>query len=199
MHSADEGGLEHPGAGEKSKDSSFPLEIGRVILENGRVAVSDRSVTPNFKTRLTRINAEIKGLRSQETIQSDLGVKAMVNDDTPVEIKGKMNPLKNDFFCDMAVGLEEMELGFLSPYAGRYAGYKIQKGKLSLDLKYLVDKQKLDSKNNLFLDQLEFGEKVDSKDAVKAPVTLAVSLLKDPAGRIALKLPVKALSLPTEP
>jgi len=70
---------------------------------------------------------------------------------------------------------------------------------LSLDLKYLVDKQKLDSKNNLFLDQLEFGEKVDSKDAVKAPVTLAVSLLKDPAGRIALKLPVKALSLPTEP
>jgi len=178
-------------AKEKSKDSSIPIKIGQVIMNNGQVVFNDRSVTPNFKTKLTQINAKITGLSSEETIQSDIAIKAMVNNHTPVEIKGKINPLKTDFFCDMIVACSDMDLGYLSHYAEKYAGYKIRKGQLSLDLKYLVDKRKLDSKNDLFLDQFEFGETVDSKDAINAPMTLAVSLLKDPMGRISLNLPVK--------
>jgi len=175
----------------KSKDSSIPIKINQMIIEKGQVVFNDKSVAPNFKTRLTRINSKITGLSSKETIQSDILVTAMVNNHTPVKIKGKINPLKTDFFCDMIVACSGMDLGYLSPYSGKYAGYKIQKGKLSLDLKYLVDKQTLDAKNNIFLDQFDFGERVDSEEAVNAPLNLAVSLLKDPGGRISLDLPVK--------
>lgn len=174
-----------------SKEAPVPIQVGQVVIKNGQVVFNDRSVTPHFKTRLTGVDVKLTGLSSEETIQSDLDVRAVVNNHTPVSIKGKINPLKTDFFCDMMVACSDMDLGYLSPYAGKYAGYNIQKGKLSLELKYLVDQRKLDSKNDLFLDQFEFGEKIDSKDAVKAPVRLAVSLLKDPMGRISLNLPVK--------
>lgn len=78
----------------------------------------------------------------------------------------------------------------LTPYAGRYAGYTIQKGQFSLSLQYLIVKRKLDSQNNFFLDQLTFGDKVDSPDATKLPVKLAVALLKNRKGEIKLDVPV---------
>ena len=42
----------------------------------------------------------------------------------------------------------------------------------------------------MFLDQLTFGDPVDSPDATKLPVTLAVSLLKNRNGEIDLDLPI---------
>ena len=76
------------------------------------------------------------------------------------------------------------------PSTPRYAGYAIQKGKLALNLKYRIEKKKLDAENKVFLDQFTFGEAVDSPDATKLPVRLAVSLLKDRKGEIRLDLPV---------
>ena len=176
---------------EKPKEPSIPVNIGQIIMEKGQIRFIDKSVTPNFKTNLTNINTKIAGLSSEEAIRSDINIRAIVNNHTPVEIKGKINPLKKDLFLDMAVALTDMDLGYLAPYSGKYAGYKIQKGKLSLDLKYLIDERKINSENNVFLDQFDFGEKVDSEDAIKAPMRLAVSLLKDPMGRISLDIPVK--------
>jgi hypothetical protein len=48
----------------------------------------------------------------------------------------------------------------------------------------------LDADVNLLVDQFELGDKVDSKDAVKAPIKLGIALLKNKKGEIALKLPV---------
>ena len=44
--------------------------------------------------------------------------------------------------------------------------------------------------NNIILDQLTFGEKVDSPTAIKLPVLFAVSLLKDRNGVIDVNLPI---------
>ena len=77
-----------------------------------------------------------------------------------------------------------------SPYSGKYIGYTIEKGKLSIDVHYHVEKGNLTAENNVFLDQLTFGEKIESPDALAIPVTLAVALLKDRHGEINLHLPV---------
>ena len=175
----------------KSPSSPVAIRINKMIIENGQVRFNDKSVKPNFKTKLTKINVKVLGLDSKEKIKSDINMDMIVNNHTPIKIKGKINPLKKDLFCDMDVKCSNMDLGYLTPYSGKFAGYKIQKGKLSLNLKYFIDKQKIDSKNNIFLDQFEFGEKVKSKDAINAPMNLAVSLLKDPMGKITLDLPVK--------
>ena len=83
-----------------------------------------------------------------------------------------------------------MDLSPLTPYSGRYAGYEIEKGKLSLNLSYRIEKRKLDAQNKVFIDQFTFGDPVESPHATKLPVRLAVSLLKDRKGEIHLDLPV---------
>jgi hypothetical protein len=83
-----------------------------------------------------------------------------------------------------------MELTTFSPYSGKFAGYRIDKGKLTVDLNYLVENRKLDAKHRIVVDQLQLGEKVDSPDATKLPVRLAIALLKDRNGVIDLDLPV---------
>jgi hypothetical protein len=72
----------------------------------------------------------------------------------------------------------------LTTYSAKYAGYAVEKGRLSLGLKYLIAKRKLDAQNSLFLKQLTFGEKVDSPEATTLPVRFAVSFLKDRQGEI---------------
>jgi len=78
----------------------------------------------------------------------------------------------------------------VTPYTVRYLGYPITKGKLNFDVAYLVDKRKLTATNKVFFDQLTFGEKVEGPEAIKAPVTLAVSLLTDRKGQINLDIPL---------
>jgi hypothetical protein len=70
-------------------------------------------------------------------------------------------------------------------------GYGLSKGKLSLDLKYKVSQKQLEAENKVLVDQLTFGEKVDSPDATSLPVKLAVALLKDRKGRIEIDLPIR--------
>jgi hypothetical protein len=59
-----------------------------------------------------------------------------------------------------------------------------------MNVEYRLDERRLVAKNGFVVDQLTFGEKVESPTATKLPVKLAVSLLKDPDGVIRLDVPV---------
>ena len=108
----------------------------------------------------------------------------------PLSISGKVNPLKGDLLLDLKAEVKGMDLAPLSAYSGKYAGYGIEKGQLSFDVGYKVEDRKLTAENRLILDQLTFGSKVDSPQATKLPVLLAVSLLRDRNGVIDIKLPI---------
>src|SRR4029450_7420360 len=113
-----------------------------------------------------------------------------VQDSAPLEITGRINPLARNLFLDLKASASDIELSPLSPYSGKYVGYGIEKGKLSRKVKYLIDDRKLTAENSIVLNQLTFGNKVDSPDATKLPVLLAVALLKDRNGVINIDLPV---------
>jgi Domain of Unknown Function (DUF748) len=83
-----------------------------------------------------------------------------------------------------------VELTNLSAYSAKYAGYPIIKGTLTVDLQYKLDQGKLSADNHIEIDQLTFGDKVESASATKLPVRLAVALLKDSRGVIDVHVPV---------
>ena len=91
---------------------------------------------------------------------------------------------------DVAVVFKNIDLVSASPYSMKFAGYKIASGKISLDLNYKVRNSQLEGKNSMILDQLTLGERVDSPDAIKLPLELALAILKDADGKIDLDLPV---------
>lgn len=191
-------GKEKPGDGtEEALSPPIPgaedrplVEVKSIRVDNGSFLFHDRSITPDFKASLTDINAQVSGLSSNENETASVNLDASLNK-APFGIKGTINPLGRTLLMDMGITCRSMGLVPMTAYSGKYAGYNIQKGNLSLDLNYAIRDRKLDSTNKVFLDQFNFGEKVESPDAIKAPVTLAVSLLKDPSGRITLDLPVR--------
>ena len=175
---------------EKGKKPSKNISITTLTLQGGVIDFSDRSLQPGYSAQLQEIGGRISGLSSEETTMADLDLRGKLNDYAPLEITGKINPLKEDLYIDLKVRFKDMDLSPMTPYSGKYVGYTIEKGKLSFDLKYLIDKKKLDSQNNIFLDQFTFGEKVESPHATKLPVKLAIALLKDRKGEIKLDIPV---------
>ena len=177
-------------AGNAAKPPAAGTKIGTVTLQGGTILFSDQYVKPNYTASLVEIGGRISGLTSEEGLQADVDLRGKLENSAPLEIRGKINPLSENLFVDLTVDFKDMDLSPLSPYAGRYAGYGIRKGKLALGLKYRIEKKKLDAENKVFLDQFTFGEAVDSPDATKLPVRLAVALLKDRKGEIRLDLPV---------
>jgi uncharacterized protein involved in outer membrane biogenesis len=166
-----------------------PIRIDRVTLQAGTVSITDHFIKPNYSAELAEIGGRITGLSSAADTSADVDLRGSY-DGAPVSIAGKLNPLAAKPTLDIKAEVRGVEMTPLSPYAGKYAGYAIDKGKLSLFLSYKVDQGKLTADNRIFLDQLTFGQKVESPDALKLPVTLAVSLLQNRRGEIDINLPI---------
>ena len=179
-----------PRADNASQAPEVPVRIDTVTLQGGKVNFSDHYIKPNYSASLVEMGGRVSGLSSEESRLADIDLRGKLENSAPLEIVGKINPLAKDLFLDLKVDFRDMDLSPLSPYAGRYAGYGIEKGKLTLNLKYHIEKKKLNSENKVFLDQFTFGEAMDSPKATKLPVKFAVSLLKDRNGEIHLDLPV---------
>jgi hypothetical protein len=161
-----------------------------IRLAQGEVDFTDTFIKPNYSMRLTRIAGDISAVSSHGTEPASVEVGASVDDGAPLRISGKLNPLGAKLYIDIAGTAKGIELTRLTPYAARYAGNPIEKGTLSVTVRYKVDDGQLEADNQVFLDQLTFGERVDSPDATDLPVLLAVSLLKNGRGEIDINLPV---------
>lgn len=167
-----------------------PIRIERVLLQGGRITYSDHFIKPNYDARLTGMAGSLVGLSSDPATIATLDLQGKVDDAAPVTVAGSLNPFRQDRFLDIRAEVKGFELSAVSTYSGKYVGYGIDKGKLSAQLGYKVEDRKLTASNRVFLDQLTFGDRVDSPDALKLPVLLAVSLLKNGRGEIDLDLPI---------
>jgi hypothetical protein len=185
-----------PKPAEKAMEAEIPDEITRnvkiekVTLQGGTIDFTDRFINPNYSVQMLNIAGRVSGLSSEEISRAAVDLKGNLGRGSPIEITGKINPLIKDLFADMKIRFKDIELSPVTPYSSKYVGYPILKGKLTFDVSYLIDKRKLDAQNKVFIDQLTFGDKVESPDAIKAPVTMAVSLLTDRNGQINLDIPV---------
>ncbi|NMG75054.1 DUF748 domain-containing protein [Aromatoleum diolicum] len=167
-----------------------PISVGRIAIKQGNIAFSDRFIRPNYDANLTGMEGELVGLSSDPSTIAKLDLRGKVDNAAPVTVAGQLNLFRQDRFLDIAASVKDFELTAVSAYSGKYVGYGIQKGKLSADLNYKIEDRKLTATNRIFLDQLTFGDKVDSPTALDLPVNLAVSLLKNSRGEIDLNMPV---------
>lgn len=161
-----------------------------IRLEKGEVDFTDTFIQPNYSAHLTRLAGDISAVSSAQPEPAKVEVNATLDDSAPVRISGQLHPLGPRLLTDIQGVAKGIELTRLTPYAARYAGYPIEKGTLSVNVHYRIDGGKLQADNQVFLDQLTFGERVDSPDATSLPVLLAVSLLKNSRGEIDVSLPV---------
>ena len=175
---------------ETAQETAKDVTIGLITLQGGTIDFTDNFIKPNYSVNMVELAGRISGLSPEEVKTAEVDLRGRLEGGGPLEIKGKVNPLSKDLLVDLNVKFNDIELSPMTPYSGKYVGYTIEKGKVSMDLRYLIVKRKLESQNRIFFDQLTLGDRVESPGATKLPVKLAISLLKDPKGEIRLDLPV---------
>ncbi|VXC98866.1 conserved hypothetical protein [Pseudomonas sp. 8Z] len=180
-----------PPSAEKSSGKPLAVRIGGVQVNQGSANFADLSLTPNFATAIQQLNGQIGTLDNQSPQAASVDITGKVDRYAPVSIKGKLTPFDPLNSLDIATRFRNVELTTITPYSGKFAGYRIRKGRLNLDLHYRIERGLLNAENKVLVENLQLGEKVDSPDAVDLPIRLAVALLKDTQGRIAIELPVK--------
>lgn len=178
---------ELPPATEGQKE--LPVSIGRIQVSQGEVQFSDFFIKPNYSAHLTDVAGSVSALSASQA--GDVELSAQVEGTAPVDVRGKLNPFARELTLDLTAKARDIDLPPLTPYSVKYAGYGIQKGKLSLEVHYRIENRRLAANNTLVLDQLTFGEHVDSPTATKLPILLALALLKDRNGVIHLDLPIE--------
>ncbi len=179
-------------SGEVATDpSTMDLEFKKLQLSESTLTFIDRSMSPSFKMALSDLEGEVEGLSSMGKKPAEVKLLGLLNGQAPVSVSGVIDPLAEDIYIDLKIEGKGVGMTDLTPYSGKYVGYAIGKGKISLDLAYKVEKQKLEASNAIFLDQFDFGSSVESPDALNLPVKLVVALLRDRQGEIHLNLPVR--------
>ncbi|MDE2454056.1 MAG: DUF748 domain-containing protein, partial [Burkholderiales bacterium] len=167
------------------------VSIGSTQLVNARIDFTDHFIQPHYSAALTQLSGELGRFDSNSRDMATVQLSGRAEGTGLLQVSGLVNPLVRPIALDIKASATDLDLAPLSPYAGKYAGYGIERGKLTMKLAYKIDAGgKLVASNQVILNQLTFGDKVDSPSATKLPVRLAVALLKDRNGVIDINLPI---------
>jgi len=177
-------------AGAARPGQALDLRIDTLRVVDSAAFFADLSIRPNFSTGIEELGGVITGLSSDPAARAEVMLDGKVDRYAPVEVRGQVNLLSSTTFTDLTAEFSNIELPTFTPYSGKFMGYQIEKGKLNAHFHYLIEDRKLDARHRFTLDQFTLGERVESDDAVKIPMKLAVALLKDRNGVIDIDLPV---------
>lgn len=166
------------------------VAIGRIRIDGGLVDFSDLSLPLPFATRVHSVTGEITALAPDNATGSKVQIEGTVGEHGFAKAAGFINAFDPVAFTDISVNFRNIEMTDMTPYSGKFMGYRIKRGKLSLGLEYDIQQAQLKGDHEILLEKLTLGEKIESPDAVGLPIKLAIALLKDKNGNIDLDLEV---------
>ncbi len=169
----------------------LPVHIGQVIIKNAAANFSDFSLILPFTLEMDHLQGKIRHIDSRRHQQANVSLTGKINQLSKVSIAGGLNPFDIKAFMSIQLKTDSVDLTTITPYMAQFAGYEVEKGKISLDLNYRIVNKKLQAENRIIIDQLTLGREIESPDAVSLPIKLGIALLKDANGVIDLDLPLE--------
>lgn len=170
------------------KTAPVYFRLDKVKVTGGSSNFSDFSLILPFSAFIQNIQGGANGVSSEKNSTIKMTLTGNAFELAPVDIHGSFSPYLGDY--DVEMNFEGLPMPLVSPYMVQFAGYKVERGKMSLGLQYKVANKKLTANNKILIDQFELGEKVENPQAASVPLELAVALLKDSSGRIKFDVPI---------
>lgn len=169
---------------------AFPVAVERLRIVDASAEFADLSLRPQFGTRMRELGGVVTGLSTDPAASAQVELDGKVDDFGSARIRGALQPFRATEATDLALAFRNLEMTRLTPYSGKFAGRRIESGRLSVDLEYKIQQRQLAGTNKFVVHKLKLGEAVDSPGAMKLPLDLAIALLEDSNGVIDLDLPV---------
>ena len=173
-----------------TEKSGMPIRIVKLKIENGNADFEDDSLPIPFNTHIHDLNGFVYGISSLQEETSYVKLDGIIDSYGSAKISGSLNSAKPRDYTDIDVVFRNIDLKNMSGYSGKFAGRKIDNGKLFLNLNYEILKSQMLGENSVVIKKMEFGDDVESEDAVSLPLDLAVALLEDNDGVIDIDMPV---------
>ncbi len=169
---------------------AFRVAIERIRIENSLLDFADYSLALPFGTRIHSLKGAFNGITTQPGALAELEIDGQVDEFGLARAVGQIDLFNPTGFMDIKTVFRNVEMTNLTPYSATFAGRKIASGKLSLDLEYKIKARQLLGENQIIMDKLVLGERVESPTAMNLPLDLAIAILQDSDGKIDLGLPV---------
>ena len=169
---------------------AYPVAIERVRIDNGELDFAELSLALPFGTRVHHFKGAVNGISTRSGSPAELELDGQVDEFGLARAAGQIDLGNPTGFMDVKAVFRNVEMTSLTPYTATFVGRKIQSGKLSLDLEYKLKDRQLLGENQIIMDRLTLGERVESPTAKDLPLDLAIAILQDSDGRIDLGLPV---------
>jgi hypothetical protein len=171
-------------------DKPWTVSIPTILVTDSEIDFMDESLPIKFRTVIGELNGEVLGISTEPGAETRIDMNGSVDGYAPVALKGSAQPFSEPIALDLSLTFDGVDLALLTPYSSTYAGYAIDRGLLNLHLKYVIQDNKMQGHNEVLIDQLKLGEKVDSEKALDIPLKLGLALLTDSNGVIDMKVPV---------
>jgi len=169
---------------------AFPVVIEQFRIDDGKLDFADLSLTPKFGTLMHSLSGVINSVSTDPAAIAQLELDGKVDEFGSARIRGTVQPFKATEFTDIKLTFRNLEMANMTPYSGKFAGRKIESGKLSVDLEYKIKQRQLAGENKFVINRLKLGERVDGPGVKHLPLDLAIALLEDSNGIIDLDLPI---------
>jgi hypothetical protein len=166
------------------------FQVDTVRVSRGTLNLEDHSLTPHFAVSVQQLKGDIDGLASDATQAARIALTGRIDQYAPAAVEGRFTvavPRQAAFKLSFA----GVEMATFAPYVSRFAGHRIERGTLDVDLDYTINGSLVRGRNEIVLDRLVLGERVDSPQAIDLPLTLALAVLKDSRGVIDVALPLR--------
>ncbi len=177
-------------AAKPADEKAFRVAIDRIRIEHGELDFADYSLALPFGTRIHDLKGAFNGISTQPGTTAELEIDGQVDEFGLARAVGQVDLFNPTGFMDIKTVFRNVEMANLTPYSATFAGRKIASGKLSLDLEYKIKDRQMLGENQIIMDKLTLGERVESPTAKDLPLDLAIAILQDSDGKIDLGLPV---------
>jgi hypothetical protein len=174
----------------ETKPAAFPVRVERIRIEDAGGEFADLSITPQFGTRMHSLNGNVSGMSTDPATYATVDIEGKVDEFGQAIIRGSVQPFQATEFTDLELIFRNIEMANMTPYSGKFAGRRIDSGRLSVELQYKIKQRQLAGENKFIINKLRLGERVESKEAKNLPLDLAIAILEDSEGVIDLDLPV---------
>ena len=136
-----------PAAAAGSTAPSFPIGLETLALQNAGLHFVDESIDPTCAFDVQQLSGTLKGLSSQPQTAATVDLRGKTDPASSFSISGEINPLAEDLQLDLFVTFTNTDLTPFSTYLEKYAGYPLNKGKLTMGLHYDIQRKQLKADN----------------------------------------------------
>ena len=176
---------------EDKPSEKFAFKLMKLHVSNGTANFADYSLPIDFKTSMHNLNGNVYAISNSDNEISYINIDGEVDKYGSTKIQGSLNSSNIKSYTDIGVSFRNLALDSYSGYSAQFAGYKIEKGKLFLDLEYKISDSQLLGKNSLIIKNIELGDEIEDENITSLPIGFAIALLEDSDGIIDINMPVE--------